>query len=89
MVKTLREALGEDYDIMLDCWQSWDLNYAVKVTSYIEEYQPRWLEEVAMPDRIDTYRQLKQVLTFLLHSLLYTPLIKNIWKNGIPYINSS
>ena len=60
MVKTLRETLGEDYDIMLDCWQSWDLNYAMKVTSRIEEYKPRWLEEVAMPDRIDTYRQLRQ-----------------------------
>ncbi|GIS48513.1 MAG: hypothetical protein Ct9H90mP22_1010 [Gammaproteobacteria bacterium] len=45
---------------MLDCWQSWDLNYAMKVTSHIEEYSPRWLEEVAMPDRIDTYRQLRE-----------------------------
>ena len=60
MVKTLREALGEEYDIMLDCWQSWDLNYAVKMISRIEEYEPRWLEEVAMPDRIDTYRQVRE-----------------------------
>jgi len=60
LVKTLREALGEDYDIMLDCWQSWDLNYAIKMISYIEEYEPRWLEEVAMPDRIDTYRQIRE-----------------------------
>ena len=60
LVKTLRETLGEDDDIMLDCWQSWDLNYAVKMVSYIEEYEPRWLEEVAMPDRIDTYRQLRE-----------------------------
>ena len=60
MVKTLRETLGEEYDIMLDCWQSWDLNYAVKMISRIEEYEPRWLEEVAMPDRIDTYRQVRE-----------------------------
>tara|TARA_B100000029_G_scaffold515854_1_gene625035 strand:+ start:462 stop:1670 length:1209 start_codon:yes stop_codon:yes gene_type:complete len=60
LVKTLRETLGENYDIMLDCWQSWDLNYAVRMVSYIEEYEPRWLEEVAMPDRIDTYRQLRE-----------------------------
>ncbi len=60
MVKTLREALGEDYDIMLDCWQSWNLNYAVKMIARIEEYEPRWLEEVAMPDRIDTYRQVRE-----------------------------
>ena len=60
MVKTLREVLGEDYDIMLDCWQSWNLNYAVKMITRIEEYEPRWLEEVAMPDRIDTYRQVRE-----------------------------
>jgi len=60
LVKTLRETLGDDDDIMLDCWQSWDLNYAVKMVSYIEEYEPRWLEEVAMPDRIDTYRRLRE-----------------------------
>ena len=60
LVKTLRETLGEDDDIILDCWQSWNLSYAVKMVSYIEEYEPRWLEEVAMPDRIDTYRQLRE-----------------------------
>tara|TARA_B110000438_G_scaffold49828_1_gene50323 strand:+ start:2070 stop:3272 length:1203 start_codon:yes stop_codon:yes gene_type:complete len=60
LVKTLRETLGDDDDIMLDCWQSWDLNYAVKMTKQIEQYEPRWLEEVAMPDRIDTYRQVRE-----------------------------
>ena len=28
MVRTLRETLGDDYDIMLDCWQSFDPVYA-------------------------------------------------------------
>ena len=28
LVRTLREALGDDYDIMLDCWQSMNLDYA-------------------------------------------------------------
>jgi L-rhamnonate dehydratase len=60
MVKTLRETLGEDNDIMLDCWQSMDLNYVVKLAERIEEYEPRWLEEPAMPDRIDTHRQIRQ-----------------------------
>ena len=63
LVKTLRETLGDDDDIMLDCWQSWDLNYAVKVAAQIEEFEPRWLEEVAMPDRIDTYRQVRESIS--------------------------
>ncbi len=60
LVRTLRETLGPDDDIMLDCWQSMDLNYVVKLAERIEEYEPRWLEEPAMPDRIDTYRQIRQ-----------------------------
>ncbi len=63
MVRTLRETLGPDDDIMLDCWQSMDLNYVVKLAERIEEYEPRWLEEVAMPDRIDTYRQVRQSIS--------------------------
>ena len=60
MVRTLRESLGDGYDIMLDCWQSMDVNYVVKLAAAIEEYQPRWLEEVAMPDRIDSYRKIRE-----------------------------
>ena len=60
LVGTLRETLGEDDDIMLDCWQSMDLSYVVKLAERIEEFEPRWLEEPAMPDRIDTHRQIRE-----------------------------
>ena len=59
MVKTLRETVGEGIDIMLDCWQSMDVNYVVKLAAAIEEFSPRWIEEVAMPDRIDSYRKIR------------------------------
>ncbi len=60
LVRTLRESLGDDDEIMLDCWQSWDLTYGVRMVERIKEFSPRWLEECAMPDRIDTYRELRQ-----------------------------
>ncbi len=60
MVETLRETLGEDDDIMLDCWQSMDVNYVVRLAEAIEDLHPRWLEEVAMPDRIDSYRKIRE-----------------------------
>jgi L-alanine-DL-glutamate epimerase-like enolase superfamily enzyme len=59
LVRTLRETLGDGYDIMLDCWQSMSPDYAVELCARIEEYRPRWLEEVFMPDRIDSYVKLK------------------------------
>ena len=45
LVRTLRETLGDDYDIMLDCWQSFDPIYAVELAERIAEFRPRWLEE--------------------------------------------
>lgn len=60
LVRTLRDSLGEDCDIMLDCWQSFDANYTVALAERIEEYRPRWLEEVVMPDRIDSYARVRE-----------------------------
>lgn len=60
LVEILRETLGDDDDIMLDCWQSMDVNYVIKLAERIEDLSPRWLEECAMPDRIDSYRKIRE-----------------------------
>ena len=60
LVQTLRQAVGEDYDLMFDCWQSMDVSYVVDLAERIQEYRPRWLEECVMPDRIDSYRRIKE-----------------------------
>ncbi|MEF3110737.1 enolase C-terminal domain-like protein [Raoultella sp. WB_B2P2-3] len=62
LVKTLRETVGEDYDLMFDCWQSMDVTYVIELAKAIEPYRPRWLEECVMPDRIDSMRRLKEKL---------------------------
>ncbi len=60
LVRTLRETLGDDDDIMLDCWQSFDPPYAIELAERIAEFRPRWLEEAVMPDRIDSYVRVKE-----------------------------
>jgi L-rhamnonate dehydratase len=60
LAETLRETLGDADDIMLDCWQSMDVNYVIRLAEAIEDTNPRWLEEVAMPDRIDSYRKIRE-----------------------------
>lgn len=52
LAETLRDTLGDDDDIMLDCWQSMDVNYVVRLAGAIEE--------VAMHDRIDSYRKIRE-----------------------------
>ncbi|GAA3107739.1 L-lyxonate dehydratase [Pseudonocardia yunnanensis] len=62
LVRTVREAVGDDYDLMFDCWQSMDVSYVTELASRLAPYRPRWLEEVVMPDRIDGYRRLRDRL---------------------------
>jgi L-alanine-DL-glutamate epimerase-like enolase superfamily enzyme len=59
LVRTLRETLGPDDDIMIDAWQSLTFDYAVDFCHRIEEFRPRWLEEPFMADRIDSLVKLK------------------------------
>ena len=46
LVKTLRETLGEDYEIMFDAFSGWDANYASEWAKRVEKYRPKWIEEL-------------------------------------------
>jgi len=60
LVRTLREAVGPDVDIMLDAWMSWDVPYTVQMSELLLEYSPLWIEEPVMPDKIDGYAQIRE-----------------------------
>ena len=60
LVRTLRESVGPDVDIMLDCWMSWDVPYTVQMARRMEEYAPRWIEEPVLPDKIEQYEQIRR-----------------------------
>ena len=60
LVRTLREAVGPDVDIMLDAWMSWDVPYTVQMSELLLEYSPLWIEEPVMPDKIDSYAQIRE-----------------------------
>jgi L-alanine-DL-glutamate epimerase-like enolase superfamily enzyme len=51
-MRTLREAVGPDVDVMLDAWMSWDVPYTVAMGQRLAEYAPRWIEEPVLPDKI-------------------------------------
>jgi L-alanine-DL-glutamate epimerase-like enolase superfamily enzyme len=63
LVRTLRETVGPDVDIMLDCWMSWDVPYTIQMARRMEEYQPRWLEEPVLPDKIEQYAEIRRKVT--------------------------
>ena len=60
LVKTLREAVGDEVDIMLDCWMSWDIPYTIAMAERLVEYNPRWIEEPVLPDKIESCAAIRQ-----------------------------
>ena len=60
LVRNLRQAVGPDVDIMLDCWMSWDVPYTIQMARRMEEYAPRWIEEPVMPDKIEQCAEIRR-----------------------------
>ncbi|MCL2664968.1 MAG: hypothetical protein FWE82_05095 [Defluviitaleaceae bacterium] len=56
---SLRETLGDGYDLMFDCWTSWNISYARPILKELEPVRPIWIEEILRPQMADAYRQLK------------------------------
>lgn len=60
LVRRVRDAGGEDLDIMFDAFMGWDLPYAIAWAKEVERYHPRWIEEPFMPDRLESFAALRQ-----------------------------
>lgn len=59
-VAAVREVIGDDTDLMLECYMGWNLEYAKRILPKLEKYAPRWLEEPVIADDIDGYAELNQ-----------------------------
>ena len=64
LVRTLREAVGDDVDIMFDCWQSWDVPYTLAMAERIAQYRPRWIEEPVLADRAESCAAIRRAIPF-------------------------
>jgi L-rhamnonate dehydratase len=60
MVRTAREAVGAEVDLMFDAWLGWDVSYAIEMGRAMAPYNPRWLEEPVAPDRIGAYAEIRR-----------------------------
>lgn len=60
LVKTIRDAVGYDVDIMVDAWMSWNVDYSFKMACALDRYEVSWLEEPLMPDDLAGYMRLRE-----------------------------
>ena len=59
-VAALREVLGYDTDLMLECYMGWNLDYTKRMLPKLEKFEPRWLEEPVIADDIHGYAELNR-----------------------------
>jgi L-alanine-DL-glutamate epimerase-like enolase superfamily enzyme len=59
LVKTVREVIGYEIDLMVEAYMGWTLDYARRMIPLLEPFQLRWLEEPVIPDDIGGYAALK------------------------------
>ena len=55
-VKTVRETVGNNIDIMVDANCAYNLNQAIKIADKIEKYDIFWFEEPLLPDDYNGYK---------------------------------
>ncbi len=59
LVRTVREAVGDEIDVMADAYMGWTLDYAKRMLPLLEPFHLRWLEEPVIPDDIHGYAELR------------------------------
>lgn len=62
LVRTVREAIGADCDLMADAYMGWDVSYAIRMIRMLEDagVNLRWVEEPVIPDDLDGYAEIRR-----------------------------
>ena len=59
LLRTIRDVIGYDIDLMADAYMGWTLDYARRMLPLLEPFRLRWLEEAVIPDDLHGYSALK------------------------------
>ncbi len=59
LVRTTREAVGENVDIMADAYMGWNVEYAKRMLRMLTPFNLRWVEEPVISDDLHGYAELK------------------------------
>ena len=61
-VANARVQIGDECELMLDCWMAFDVEYAVRLAETLRPYRLKWMEECLMPEDFDAHIALRNRL---------------------------
>ncbi len=72
-VKAMKEVLGEEIGLALDCGPGWSVASAIRLARELEVYNVMWLEDLVTGDYVpyvlaDSYRQISESTTTPIHT---------------------
>jgi L-alanine-DL-glutamate epimerase-like enolase superfamily enzyme len=60
LVRTVREAVGDEIVLAADAYMGWDLHYALEMERRLRPYGLRWIEEPLLPHDLSGYQRLRR-----------------------------
>ena len=57
-----RALIGNDVELMVDCWMAFDVDFAVRFAERMRPYKLRWIEDCLMPDDLEGQAALRRRL---------------------------
>ena len=62
LVRRTREQVGDEREIMLDCWMAFDVDYTIRLAEALQPYRVRWLEECLPSGDLRAHAELRRRL---------------------------
>ncbi|HCR19090.1 MAG TPA: L-rhamnonate dehydratase [Candidatus Latescibacteria bacterium] len=64
IIAKTREQVGDDVEIMLDCYMAFDVEYTVRLANRLKPYKLKWMEEFLIPEDIDGHRAVREAVNW-------------------------
>jgi L-rhamnonate dehydratase len=59
LVAKTRDLVGDEVELMLDCWMSMDEEYLVRLAERLRPYRLKWIEDYVLPDDLEAYESIR------------------------------
>ena len=62
LVARTRDLIGDDIELMLDCWMAFDVEFAVRLADRLRRYRLKWIEDCLIPEDMAGLAELRRRL---------------------------
>jgi len=64
-VAKAREIVGDNVEIMLDCYMAFDVEYTIRLAKRLKPYKLKWIEECLIPEDIDGWVTIRNAVNWV------------------------